>query len=41
MTVVEIKLECLIIAQQYSATKEELLKNTTELINLICKNHHE
>lgn len=34
-TFATIKLECLKIAQQYSKTKEELVKNTIELINLI------
>lgn len=33
--VAEIRLECMKIAQQYSSTKEELLKNTAELIAVV------
>lgn len=34
-TVASIKLECMKIAQRYSATKDELVKNTAELIKLV------
>lgn len=36
-TIATIRLECLKIAQQYSKTKEELMKNTAELIKLVLE----
>lgn len=36
-TIATIRLECLKIAQQYSKTKEELVKNTAELIDLVIQ----